>query len=78
MSKLPKLKVKYSWGYPTEEIMDLEEARYRFQFDGDTVHLIEGELVPSYAELVELASQDKYKDIELIEVVLVASMVTGG
>ena len=99
MSKLPKLKIKYPFGYPTEIICELEEiehrfrygdevqigppgqvaqAKYRFSDGGDVLVMVEGNLVRSYEELVQLASQDEYRDRELLEVELLPMAVVGG
>jgi hypothetical protein len=46
----------------------LEQAEYLLNFDRGII-LVEGQRVYSYDELVQLASQDKYKNKEFIEVV---------
>ena len=80
MSKLPKLKLKMTDGH--EEIHDLEEAKniypdWRFNHGFETTVLVEGQAVNSYEELVQLATQDKYKDKKFLEVVLL-SFIGGG
>ena len=79
MSKLPKLKVKNPFGDPSEDICELEQAKYRF-FDHpqDVLFLVEGEVVSTYEELVKLASRDDYKDREFLQVELLPSLVGGG
>lgn len=79
MSRLPKLLVKKPAGYPFEEIRDFEQAQY-FLFGGGrgSVVLVEGQAVNSYEELVQLAAQDSYKDKEVLEVVLVPPLISGG
>ena len=79
MSKLPKLRIKLPFGNPDEEIVDLEQARYRFHFGGDMVVLmIDGQAPQTYEELVQMVSQDKYKDKEFIEAELLVEAATGG
>lgn len=79
MSVLPKLKViRFPVGYPREEIMDLEQARYRFSYNDLAAILVEGKPVQSHEELVQLASQDYFKDRELLEVVVISEFVSGG
>ena len=78
MSELPKLKIKIPFGYPNEDFCDLEQARYRLNFLGGAVILVEGRAVQSYDELVEMANQDKYKDREFLEVVLLSDLASGG
>ena len=76
INRLPKIKIKLPPGYPEEEAFDLEEARDRLNFERGVV-AVDGQRVPSYVELVRLASQDKYKNKEYIEVV-VALFAAGG
>ena len=79
MSNLPKLKIKLPFGNPDEEIVDLEQARYRFHFGGDMVVLmIDGRAPQSYEELVQLVTQDKYKDKEFIDAEMLVEAATGG
>ncbi len=72
---MPKLLVKV-FGDPGEDIYDLEEARYLFDFAHQIV-VIDGQNVRSYDELVKIVSQEKYRDQESIEVVQIPAM-TGG
>ena len=79
MSNLPKLRIKLPFGNPDEEIVDLEQARYRFHFGGDMVVLmIDGKAPQSYEELVQMVSQDKYKDKEFIDAEMLVEAATGG
>jgi len=78
MAKLPKLKIKIPFGYPNEDICDLEQARYRLNFIGGAVILVEGRAMQSYDELVEIVKKDKYKDREFLEVTLMSDLVSGG
>jgi hypothetical protein len=68
ISHLPKLKIKLPSDYPAEDVCELEQAKYLLNFDRGII-LVEGQRVYSYDELVQLASQDKYKNKEFIEVV---------
>jgi hypothetical protein len=79
VSKLPRLMVKKPLGYPFEEIRDFEQAKY-FLFGGGSgaLVLVEGRVIRSYEELVQLAAQDCYKDKELLEVVLTPPLIGGG
>ena len=79
MSNLPKLRIKLPFGNPDEEIVDLEQARYRFHFGGDMVMLmIDGQAPQTYEELVQMVSQDKYKDREFIDAEMLVDAATGG
>ena len=53
MSKLPKLKVKNSFGEPSEDICELEQAKCRF-FDHpqDVLFLVEGQVVSTSCSAV--------------------------
>ncbi len=78
MSRLPKLKVKrIPFGYSNEEICDFEQAQ-NFSYAQGTFVMVEGQVVNSYEELVQLAAQDDYKDREFLEVMLVPSVDVGG
>ena len=78
MSKLPKLKVKRTWD-PVEEIRDFEQAQYfLFSHGADVIVEVEGQVVKSYGELLQLASQDRYKGREFLEVSLSPVVIAGG
>ena len=78
MPKLPKLKVKRTWN-PVEETHDLEQARnLLFNRGTDMLVIVEGQMVNSYEELVQLAAQDAYKDKESLEVVMTPLWPAGG
>ena len=78
MSKLPKLKVQSLFGSGNEpDICDLEQAKNRFDYGSETIVLVEGQVVNSQEELIELASQDQYKDKEFLEVVLLPFIIGG-
>jgi hypothetical protein len=78
MSKLPKLKVKRPFGYPREEIRELEQAQYfLFSSGSGALVVVEGQVVNSYEELVQLAAQERYKDREFLEVVMAIQMGGG-
>jgi hypothetical protein len=76
MSQLPKLKIKLPLGNPSEDVCELEQAKYRLNFD-DGVLMVEGQTVHSYDELVQLATQDNYKNKDFLEVVLL-QVIEGG
>jgi hypothetical protein len=59
-----------------EDICELEQARYRLNFDGGVI-LVEGRRVRSYDELVRLTNQDNYKKKGFMEVVLLP-LIAGG
>ncbi len=78
MPKLPKLKVRRTWN-PVEETHDLEQARnLLFNRGTDMLVIVEGQMVNSYEELVQLAAQDAYKDKESLEVVMTPLWPAGG
>ena len=67
MSRLPKLKIKFPFGDPSEYVCELEEAKNCLNFN-EGVFLIEGQGIHSYDELVSIVTQDKYQDKEFLEV----------
>ena len=78
MSELPKLKIQSLYGPGSEaDICDIEQAKSRFDYGSDTIIVVEGQVVSSYDELVQLAANDKYKDQEFLEVVLMP-FIAGG
>ncbi len=78
MSKLPKLKIKLLFGDTGEDIYELEQAKYRFTYGQEGMVVVEGQVVNSYEELVQLASRDDYKDKEFLEVELLPTLPVGG
>ena len=77
MSKLPKLEVSWSFRQPSEEPYDLEQAK-EFLFDPGVLAFVDGQPINGYDELVQLAAQDKYKDKEVLKVILIRRGVCGG
>jgi hypothetical protein len=76
ITKLPKIKIKLPPGYPAEDAFELEESKSRLNFRRGMI-LVDGQRVKSYAELVRLVSQDKYKNKEFVEVDVIL-LVAGG
>jgi len=77
MSKLPKLKVNWgSWG-KNVGIYNFEQAKYLPLFNSPTLVVGEGQVINSYEELVQLAAQNRYKDKESLEL-LVVKAIGGG
>ena len=72
---MPRLLIKV-FGDPGEDMCELEEARYLLDFANQII-VVDGQHVRSYDELIKIASQEKYRNQELIEVVQVPA-VTGG
>jgi hypothetical protein len=76
MSPPPKLKIKLPQGNSVEYIYELEEAKSVLDFN-EGIFIVEGQGVHSYDELMNIASQDKFKDKEYLEVEWL-HMVGGG
>lgn len=64
------------FGQTGEDICKLEEAGYLFGLDGRIV-MVEGQRANSYDDLVRLANQDKFKDKDLIDIVLLPAIAGG-
>lgn len=81
MANLPKIKVKWwSLGEPEEEkTYDFEKAKEVIFGDNSwTLAFVNGEIIKTYEELVELASRDEYKNKEELNVSLLIPAVGGG
>lgn len=81
MPELPKLRVKWwSLGSPdVETTCNLEQAK-EIVFGNRPAVLVflEGEMVNSYEELVQLATQERNKGKEVLNVALVVMEIGGG
>ena len=77
MSRFPKLKVTH-WmdGQASQEMIDFEQAPH-FLFNYDVVVAVEGEVIRSYEELVQMASEARFRDRDFLEVHM-ETMITGG
>lgn len=77
MSEFPKLKVTHLIdGHRSEEMIDFEQAPY-FLFNYDVIVAVEGEVIRSYQELVQLASRERFRDRDFIEVQM-ETIIAGG
>jgi len=74
MSKLPKLKLKMPDEH--EVIRNFEDAE-NLLVDLELLAVVEGQLIYSYEELVQLATEDAYKDKEFLEIMLVPYLMGG-
>ncbi len=71
------MKIKLPFGKPSEDICDLEHAKFRFDYGAQNLVMVEGQVVNSYEELLKLAGQDCYKEREFLEVVLLPQVAGG-
>ncbi len=70
MANLPKLRITRAWN-PTEEVREMAEARNMlFNMGPDLVILVEGQMVRSYEEMVEMASKLPYRHKDPLNVVI--------
>jgi len=79
MSDLPILKVKWL-GQPLQErTIDFEKAKHILPFGSPATLSItvEGQMINSYDELVQLATEKHYRDKQFLEVVVIASVAGG-
>jgi hypothetical protein len=64
------------FGDPGEDICELEEAKYLIDFSSQMI-VIDGQQIGSFDELAKIASQEKYRNQEFIEVVQVPPIAGG-
>ena len=77
MSGFPKLKVTHLIdGQRSEEMIDFEQAPH-FLFNYDVIVAVEGEVVRTYEELVQLATRDRFKGRDFLEVQM-ETVIAGG
>jgi hypothetical protein len=76
MAGLPRLKISGLGWDETGETHDIEEARY-FPFDSEVTISVDGTVVNSFEELVQLAKQELYRDRDFVEV-LFMPVIYGG
>jgi hypothetical protein len=67
ISRPPKLRIKLPSGNPSVYFCELEQARDFMDFS-EGVFLVEGQGVASFDDLVKIATQEKYKNREFLEV----------
>ncbi len=72
---MPKLLIKV-FGDPGEDMCELEAAKYLIDFSSQVI-VIDGKQIRSYDELAKIASQEKYRNQEFIEVVQVPAIAGG-
>ena len=72
---MPKVVIKV-FGDPGEDMCELEEAKYLLDFAGQII-VVDGKNIRSYDELVKIASEEKYRNQEFIEVVQVPPIAGG-
>jgi hypothetical protein len=76
--KLPKLKIRLPSPNSAEDICDLEEAKYRFNWGHEPfLILVEKKTIASYEELVDLVKLNRVEDREFLEVEL-QPLLAGG
>ena len=76
---MPGLKIRSLLDSGDEtEICDLEQAKSRFaQWPASIIVVVEGQVVNSQEELVQLVSQDRYQDREFLDA-MVMPVIEGG
>jgi hypothetical protein len=66
---LPKLRIRLPSDHEAQDVCGVEEARYRFNWGRDPfLVVVEGQVVRSFEELLDLASQDRFTVKEFLEV----------
>jgi len=75
---VPKLRIKPTSQKVAEEVCTLEQMKYRFNWGHEPfLILVEGQIIGSYEELIELAKQDRFEDREFLEAE-VQNILVGG
>jgi len=78
MARLPRIKITLPFDNVADDYCDLEEARHRFDWHSDSFIIVVNEqVVSSYEELIRLASQDCYADVEFLEIQLLPTLYGG-
>lgn len=76
--RLPRLKIVSPFSSDDEaDFCEVEQARNRFNYDSETMIVVEGELVSCYEDLLILANQDRFRGRDFLEVVLLPYIVGG-
>jgi hypothetical protein len=77
---LPKLRVDWSnYGRREEEVFDLEQAEERiFAYARGIAVAIEGELITSYEDLLEVVREERFRNRPEIKVKPFPAMLAGG
>ena len=75
---LPKLRIKLPSPNAAEDICNLQEAKYRFNWGHEPfLILVEKQPVSSYEELIEFVKLNRFEDREFLEVEL-QPLLAGG
>jgi hypothetical protein len=78
MSEVPKLRIKSTSQKVAEEVCTLEQMKYRFNWGHEPfLILVEGQVIGSYEELIELAKRDRFENREFLEAE-VQNILVGG
>ena len=75
---LPKLRIKLPSPNSVEDICDLQEAKYRFNWGHEPfLILVEKQPISSYEELIEFAKRNRFRGRAFLEVEL-QPLLAGG
>ena len=72
----PKVRVETVPGIPGGKIIDFDEAK-KLPFSQEVMFL-QGYRVGSYEEFLEMASQEKYQNSEVLDVLIMTDVPDGG
>ena len=78
ISELPKLRVRTYPENSDDEIRDFEKAKEFPFLLNDSLILVEGQVITSYEEFLQLAVQDSYRDNEFLDVVILNYSIPDG
>ena len=75
---LPRLRIKLPSQGAAEDICDLQEARYRFNWGHEPfLILVEKQPISSYEELIDFVKLNRFEDREVLDVEL-QPLLAGG
>lgn len=78
ISELPKLRVRTYPENSDDKIRDFERAKEFPFLLNDSLILVEGQVITSYDEFLQLAAQDSYRNSEFLDVVILNYSIPDG
>jgi hypothetical protein len=77
MDKLPRLKVQgLGWDYSSGGIYDFEKAKH-FPYDQNILIVVEGNIIHSYQNLLDLIKEPEYQEKGILNVQFLEHIIGG-